>query len=268
MLLLTKLRISPLLYLFVSIILLTDAVYGKRSFDILLVIYLSVFAHEVAHGVVGEFFGYKVKQLRLTCYGGCAEFENVDWLKNNRHKFYIAAAGPLINLLISCFCILINKPVWAELNLTFALFNLIPILPMDGAHILGAAIGKYTDNKLIPLFIGVFSGFAAALFFSHDNFLATIFLMFFTGLNVAQIYDLVMVGAPPQQIKHKKPKAKMLYVKQDRLFVLIGTDREVLDIVDDANCRLKTMSDIYPAQLIQDILNENNMDYEPDVRIV
>jgi len=41
-----------------------------------------------------------------------------------------------------------------------------------------------------------------------------------------------------------------------------------LDVVDTANNRLKTITDVYPVQLIQDILNEYNMDYEPDIRII
>lgn len=64
-------------------------------------------------------------------------------LKNpQRDSIYIALAGPLINIFLALFFLLLYKlssqEIWLlglRINLTLAIFNLLPIPPLDGSKI-------------------------------------------------------------------------------------------------------------------------------------
>ncbi len=82
-----------------------------------------------------------------------------------RDMMLVAAAGPLVNVLLAMLIgaviklfpsqnTLMDVLIWAiELNLTLAVFNMIPIPPLDGSRIVSGLLPNqmaYTYNRLEP----------------------------------------------------------------------------------------------------------------------
>jgi Zn-dependent protease len=141
--------------------------HGARgaAFGVLLValLFVCVVLHELGHALMARRFGIATHAIVLLPIGGVAQLARSP--DNPRHELWIAAAGPVVNLLIAGALLLatipmglgglpeeslralVTQPTPSALllwllgaNVTMALFNLLPALPMDGGRILRAAL--------------------------------------------------------------------------------------------------------------------------------
>lgn len=132
---------------------------------------LCIFIHELGHYILikrynisiisyGIGFGPTLKKfgkfhLKFFPIGAYIEPENLDLLDPVK-KFYIAMAGPLISIVYSIFLMLISfyyknygLDMLALFNFYFALFNLMPIPPMDG-WVMTQAVCERINKPLSP----------------------------------------------------------------------------------------------------------------------
>ncbi|MGQ9493474.1 MAG: site-2 protease family protein [Anaerolineae bacterium] len=122
-----------------------------------LLFFFSVLAHELAHSLVSEAFGVPVKDITLFIFGGAARIS--DEPQKASGEFWMALAGPLTSLgiaAISGFVWLVSRignpylhalASWlGVINLSLALFNLIPGFPLDGGRIFRALVWAVTGN--------------------------------------------------------------------------------------------------------------------------
>ncbi|GAA0137897.1 stage IV sporulation intramembrane metalloprotease SpoIVFB [Paenibacillus sp. YSY-4.3] len=109
----------------------------------LLTLFVIVFIHEWGHVAAAKCFGVHVLSVQLLPFGGVAVMEDTAYL-DARREIMIALAGPLQNgLLIGCAWLLHAGGLWdgpyyeyfVQGNVLIALFNLLPILPLDGGKI-------------------------------------------------------------------------------------------------------------------------------------
>ena len=118
----------------------------------LFAVFFSVTCHELAHIVVAKYFGLKCSKIILTPIGEIAVIENIDTQKFYK-KILIVLAGPLSNIFILIFCLLFfpEQKFLIQSNLVIAIFNLIPIYPLDGGRIIHCLfadqIGILNANK-------------------------------------------------------------------------------------------------------------------------
>jgi Zn-dependent protease len=109
----------------------------------ILTMYFIVVLHELSHSITAQKLGYTVKSIDLWPMSGLATIDG-DFTKNAWHEFIIALNGPLLNLVLAAglspFLLFHNQIVafLFEINICLALFNLIPIYPMDGGRLLHA----------------------------------------------------------------------------------------------------------------------------------
>ena len=105
--------------------------------------FASVLAHELSHALVARHFGIQVRDITLFIFGGAATLEGD--AKTPGQEALIAAAGPASSLLLALVLIgaslLIDQPHvgaitgWLGIiNLSLAIFNIIPAFPMDGGR--------------------------------------------------------------------------------------------------------------------------------------
>ncbi|MEA5553069.1 site-2 protease family protein [Anabaena cylindrica UHCC 0172] len=122
-----------------------------------LLLFGSVVAHELGHSFVAIRQGIDVKSITLFIFGGLASLDKES--QTPGEAFWVAIAGPLVSFMLFAtatavgFATAASGPLaailglLASVNLTLALFNLIPGLPLDGGNILKAIVWKITGKS-------------------------------------------------------------------------------------------------------------------------
>lgn len=121
-----------------------------------LLLFGSVLFHELGHALLALRNRIPVKSITLFFFGGVAQIEREP--ETPGAEFRIAIAGPLASLTLAMsfgglwllsqdFNLLAVPSMWlARVNLTLAIFNLIPGFPLDGGRIFRAIIWKLTGK--------------------------------------------------------------------------------------------------------------------------
>lgn len=138
----TVLSLHPLFV----IVMLASVITG-RFFE-LLTLFVIVFIHELGHAGAALAMGFKVRSIQMLPFGGVAVIED-DKRMNAARELIIALAGPLQNGIMIGIAMLCQVAGWGDGpfltyviqgNLIIAVFNLLPVLPLDGGKVLQALI--------------------------------------------------------------------------------------------------------------------------------
>ncbi len=117
----------------------------------LLTLFIIVLVHELGHVFAALGFGWTIREVKLLPFGGVAETEEAGYLPA-REEMAVAIAGPLQNVWMGLSAWLLGQwgllsPEWAshliQANLMIGLFNLLPILPLDGGRLVLAWMSCY-----------------------------------------------------------------------------------------------------------------------------
>ncbi|KAB2379647.1 MULTISPECIES: site-2 protease family protein [Actinomadura] len=127
------------------------------AFAYAVLLYGSVFVHELSHAVTARVLGLPVRSVTLHILGGETSIERE--AATPGREFLIAFAGPLVNLVLAGLGLLAHAvlplPDVALLlidaltfaNLLVGVFNLLPGLPLDGGRLVRAAVWKATGHS-------------------------------------------------------------------------------------------------------------------------
>ena len=97
-----------------------------------------IFIHELGHIVISKIFKWKVDKIIVLPFGGLVIFnENVD--NNLNEELLITISGPLLQLIVT---LLINNNLLNSISYSLLIFNLLPIVPLDGSKILNILFNK------------------------------------------------------------------------------------------------------------------------------
>ncbi len=131
----------------------------------------SLILHELAHAIVAQRFGMKIKGITLFLFGGVAELG--DEPETAEAELWVALAGPAMSIaLAGLFWVMDSIALQfdqqgavssvfsylALINLILALFNLLPAIPLDGGRVLRALLWKRHGNLLEATRIASMSG--------------------------------------------------------------------------------------------------------------
>lgn len=157
-------------------------------FRIVLILIISITLHELAHGITALSQGddtpsttghmtlnpvvhMGIESIMFLCLTGIAwgqmPINPNNFRSPSLSNLLVAAAGPFSNLVMALAAIILLKAssnqsenllisceffnLFAQINLTLFLFNLIPIPPLDGFHVVSAVfpeLKKLTDTNL------------------------------------------------------------------------------------------------------------------------
>lgn len=124
-----------------------------------LAFFASIVLHELAHSLVARAGGLKVSRVTLFVFGGVSQMQ--DEPVRPLHEFLLAVAGPGMSLLLGGLgygllavlgsaAPLVTVPIryLAVINISVAVFNLLPGFPLDGGRVLRSLLWAITGDKL------------------------------------------------------------------------------------------------------------------------
>jgi Zn-dependent protease len=185
---------------------------GPRGalFGVLLVssLFACVVLHELGHALVAQRFGVAVREIVLLPIGGVARL--ISEPKQPLHELLIAVAGPLVNVVLALAAFAALGGVVPALdseallartmaapsaqsvlvlllysNVTLALFNMLPALPMDGGRVLRALLsfvfGQVRATNIAAGLAQLLAVGLAVYAFQYNPLLLFIALLVFMG---------------------------------------------------------------------------------------
>lgn len=123
--------------------------YFTKQIEIYVALMIFALIHEMAHLICGLALKFKPTSIKVNPCGfqisfliSASEYNANGKVKLSIKKIIIALAGPITNLIIAFIAIIIPKfnidtVIYA--NILLAIFNLLPIYPLDGGRILQEA---------------------------------------------------------------------------------------------------------------------------------
>ena len=191
---------------------------------------LALFLHEMAHLMVAYRRGYSLKQFKFDICGISLDLKDD---VSDKDCFAVNIAGPALNLFICLVCLALYwlvpisynyLNVFCYANLFLALFNLLPIYPLDGGKIFKNFISSDKMYKIIDRIVRIgFSLLFLILFivsiFNLINWFYLIMVIFFLSSRPSDKPTLSIL-----KFKGSKSIEKINLIKiegQDNLFSLI-----------------------------------------------
>jgi len=153
-----------------------------------LLFFASIVAHELSHAAVANARGMPVRSITLFALGGVANVEKES--ADAKSEFWMAIVGPITSAVIGLFFLGIARvagwhpqsgtptsPLWAGLvwlgyiNVSLAVFNMIPGFPLDGGRVLRSIIWGVNGNPIRATKIAANIGQSIAVAFIIFGFL-------------------------------------------------------------------------------------------------
>ena len=138
------------------------------------IVFVSVLIHELGHALIGRSFGL-VPVIELNGMGGLTSWENPGTAMSHGRLIAISLAGPFAGFIVAGALLLAGRlgfhpqhPLAAFafkqalfVNLAWGVFNLAPMLPLDGGNVLRSALNIVTKGRgekparLVSMVVGV-----------------------------------------------------------------------------------------------------------------
>lgn len=143
-----------------------------------IVLTISLLVHEYGHALTAVYFG-RSPEITLEAFGGHASYDGNGMTP--RQRFFIVLNGPLFeSVLIALSYFLLKTHVFESyyirvflyatmrLNILWVLFNLIPVIPLDGGYLLHYLLEKKIGERACIL-IGLASAIIGAAYFLYEG---------------------------------------------------------------------------------------------------
>lgn len=217
----TDVIIHPTFWLLLGWVALTGLMSGGVAaafvgVAFVVLLFACVLAHEFGHIFAARLFGVRTPVVTLYPIGGVARLERMP--DRPYQELIVALAGPAVNVVIAGFLMLLVGVgatfgaaagasflgYLATVNLTLALFNLIPAFPMDGGRVLRAILAmkmRYVDATRIAAKVGRGAAILMGVIGLFNNpmlILIAVFIYFAAGQELRAVESRSSGGAPGQ----------------------------------------------------------------------
>jgi Zn-dependent protease len=220
-------------------------------FGYILVLFLCVILHEYGHALTARRYDVSTRDIILSPIGGLARLEKIP--EDPLHEFFIAIAGPLVNvaIAIAIFLVLllsghsiglmdINYPnnsleffqliFW--LNIILFTFNLIPAFPMDGGRIVRSLLSIKLGREKATMVASTIGKGIALIFISASI------------LQILAINNITIPGLASIQEYLLQYEGSLLILGMIGIFVFIMANGESSQVRLDAILKRTTLDQI------------------------
>lgn len=193
-----------------------------------LIIFFIVLIHELGHATIAKCLNFKVLEINIYPFGGITKLEK-DINTPIKKELMVAFGGILFQIILGFIIYLLPirvfiKSIFFKYNVSIILFNLIPIIPLDGSIILNSLLNYFFSFKKAYIINIIISIIAVALYiftnywFSLNNYLLV-------GLFLYKIYTSI------KNYKYIKNRFLLERFLNNYHFKYISTKRGNLDIL-------------------------------------
>ena len=143
-------------------------------------IFITVIIHELGHILTIKLFKYQIISVTLYPFGGITKIDKPINSSINK-ELVIAFSGILMQLILNLF---INDKLFKYYNLVIMLFNILPIIPLDGHRILNLILDKFLPYEYSLKYSNYLSIISLIIFIIYNilspnkNYLICSFLFF------------------------------------------------------------------------------------------
>lgn len=115
------------------------------------IVFVSILGHELGHALAMRHFGDRAASISLYAFGGLAQGRG--W-RSRSQQIIISAAGPAFSAALGVLGSLVDSILlpesriafyglhfWLWINIGWTLFNILPVIPLDGGRISEAIFG-------------------------------------------------------------------------------------------------------------------------------
>jgi len=182
-----------------------ELIDGLWFFSLVTFMFCFVIMHEYGHALTARRFGVDTKDIIISPIGGVARLTHIP--KNALHEFYIALAGPAVNLSLLVVLLIVqllfNYPILPSsdvinplthlpdylgillsINVALVVFNLVPAFPMDGGRILRSLLTMVLKNHQKATEIASYIGQVIAVVFVLTGAYFDHYMLLFIGIFV------------------------------------------------------------------------------------
>lgn len=156
-----------------------------------IVIFSLIIVHEFGHYILMYKYKYNIDKIIIYPFGGITKFDDVID-KPLYEEFLITIAGPLIQYLFYLLILLLHNKyyitdyiynLYKNYNYSILIFNLLPIIPLDGSKIVNIILNKLFNFRISYSF-NIIISFLTLLIFIYftkcdsSYFIILLFLIF------------------------------------------------------------------------------------------
>lgn len=162
--------------------------FFKRIIFILIIVLL----HEFGHVLVCFLFHYKIDRVEIFPFGGITKIDK--HLNNSIYKDIILALGGITIQLIILFLgkiHIINNELFLEYNYIIMLFNMLPIIPLDGSKIVFELLNiimSYNKSLISYIWISILS----IIIFIYYNLTCLVDKYIIIGLFIQKTLEIIL----------------------------------------------------------------------------
>jgi Zn-dependent protease len=205
------------------------------------IVLVSILVHELGHALAIARHGIE-PEISLHWMGGTTAWRQVVPV-SRLHRVIISLAGPVAGFLLAGLAygfmrlfpaVYYGLPSLARtalglvvlVNVTWGIFNLIPVLPLDGGHVLEHALGPKRARLTAMISLSI-AGLGAALFFANGWYFAA----FIFAMSAFQSYQRMRSEEPTDDLAGRAPPRPREPIVPGEILAKLRSARRAL--VDD-----------------------------------
>lgn len=213
---LNKIHINKLTYLVIVLSIFTG------QFRLITCTFFIIIFHEFGHIIASQIFKWKIEKINIYPFGGYIKY-NISLNENILKEMIVTICGPLFQLIITLILtnisILSGKEIVEFKNISYSLllFNLLPIVPLDGSKIIFLIYNKFTSYNKSHIFLIYTSLLFIILLFVNNvynfTFQAVIIFLIISIINEYKNHNSIINKFLLERFLHNynNKKIKLLY---------------------------------------------------------